>query len=553
LKRIPSNVEDAYLRKLKGVLPKDVRRLSHIFYWISVAVRRLTTSELAAAPGVSLFSPQELHNICPSGLIRLEVQRSSDTNELDSVQRETRKSNDAEVEIVTFDHPSVKRFLYSDKLRQSGDDNISKFFVSEQTVNAEFVNRMVDHLLAVKQPRIEPHLFVEDHFLQYVAQHWHQHLMDRASISEMDEALKGKLMTLFGEPIHPAYLNWIRIWNPESKKQDVELVQESCPSPLYLAIFLGLKGVAKHLIATRSHMNNTGSSARTLLQLASQRGYTEITQGLIVAGEDVNGTADDQPTALYSAVENGNTELVEMLLAAGANPNAKHDRSGSVLQLASSRGLIKIVESLVASGAGVNLQGGLFGTALQAAAAAGHGEVVGILLKNGAKQDAAGGLLGTPMQAAATGGHSGVVKLLAGSGVAWNEGIDSTWRDAYDLWMSQSPRAQAEIRESFYSREPLDGSDTQRMLAGILKTFQSLSDIKKADARNKGTAQRFDKKRPGSLDLLVQLQKQGLDRMESEYYVYRALFWAKLIRFMAIVSQSYFRFEDMLTMLRSET
>ena len=32
LKSIPSTIGDAYLRKLRSVVPKDIPRLSHIFY-----------------------------------------------------------------------------------------------------------------------------------------------------------------------------------------------------------------------------------------------------------------------------------------------------------------------------------------------------------------------------------------------------------------------------------------------------------------------------------------------------------------------------------------
>jgi hypothetical protein len=523
LKSIPRDIEDAYLRKLQSVEPKDVPRLSHIFYWISVAVRQLTTLELAAAPGVNLPSPERLPNICPSGMIRMDEKKSSGT----------------ETAIVTFDHPSVKRFLYSRKLQQSGNDKISLFFVSEKTVNTEFASLMVDHLLAIKQPRIEPSIFVKTPFLPYVAQYWHEHLKDCGNIPGEDELLKDKLLILFREPMNPAYLNWIRVWNPETKKQDFGLAQDSCPSPLYVAVFLRFEGISKHLIDSRSYINGAGGLMHTTLQLASQRECTEITQELIAAGEDVDKTADDQPTALYTAVENGNAELVQMLLAAGAKPDAKHALFGPALQLASFRGFTKIVELLVASEADVNLQSGRFGTALQAAAAAGHSEVVAILLKKGAKPDVVGGLLGTAIQAAATGGHSEVVKMLAAKDIAWDEERDSMWHEAYDLWISQSSQTNTKTAQSFLSKELLVGSDIQRMLAGVLNAFSSLpaaSNGKAIETKKKRAAPELNAPRTKSLKLVEQVRRQGQEGMESEHYVYRALFWATLFRCTAIVS-----------------
>jgi hypothetical protein len=104
-------------------------------------------------------------------------------DKLDLLRQEVQKSSGTGTEIVTFDHPSIKRFLYSDKLQRSHDDQISPFFVSEKTVNTEFATLMVDHLLPGKNPRIEPSIFVKSPFLPYVAQHWHEHLKDHGNIS----------------------------------------------------------------------------------------------------------------------------------------------------------------------------------------------------------------------------------------------------------------------------------------------------------------------------------------------------------------------------------
>lgn len=302
LKSIPRDIEGAYLRKLQMVASKDTLRLSYIFYWISVAARQLTTSELAAAPGVYPLHPDHLLNICPSGMIRIEKNEPSDVTEPDLQRQKVQRSSSTETEIITFDHPSVKRFLYSHALQQASDDQISRFFVSEKIINAKLVPLMVDYLLAMKQPRIEPSIFIDSPFLPYAAQHWHEHFKEHGNNPSEDEVLKDKLSTLFGAPMNPAYLNWIRVWNPESKKQDFELSQDSRPSPIYIAIFLRFERISKHLIDNCSYINGTGGLMCTALQLALQQGCTEIAQGLIDAGEDVDRTIGDQPTALYTAV-----------------------------------------------------------------------------------------------------------------------------------------------------------------------------------------------------------------------------------------------------------
>ena len=512
-------------------------------------MRQLTTFELAAAPGVNLPNPEELTRIYPSRMIRLEKQKPSDVGKLELLQQEAQKSSSTEMRSVTFDHPSVKRFLYSSELQQSRDGQISQFFVSEKTVNAKLAILMVDHLLAIKQPRIQSSIFMKSPFLRYVAQHWHEHLKDRGNFAGEDEVLKEKLSMLFGEPMNTAYLNWIRVWNPESNEQDFEPAQDNCPSPLFIAVFRRFEGISKHLVDNHSYINAAGGRMHTTLQLALRREYTEIAQELIAAGEEVDRTAYGQPTALYTAIQSGNAELVQMLLAAGANPNANHAPFGAALQVASSQESTKIVESLVAPKAHVNLQSGRFGTALQAAAAAGHKDVVAILLENGAKPDVVGGSLGTAIQTAATGGYSEVVQVLAARDIPWDKDRDSIWHEAYDLWMSRSLQSKTNFAQSLLFKELWIGTDVQQMLTGVLEVLSSLPaarDSEEIDPRSKSTA-KFDIINTKSLELVERVRRQGQEGMESEHYVYRALFWAMLLRCTANVSRWHLWFMDVLT------
>lgn len=353
------------------------------------------------------------------------------------------------------------------------------------------------------------------------------------------------MLTLFAEPMNSAYLNWIRVWNLDSKKQDFGLSPESCPSPLYVAIVLRFENISKHLIKNRPYINCPGGLMHTALQLASQQRCTEIVQELIAAGEDMDKTISGQPTALYTAAENGDAQLVQTLLTADANPDAKHALLGPALQLASFRGFTGIVELLAASGADVNLHSIRFGTALQAVAAAGHGEIVAILLAKGSKPDAVGGLLGNAIQAAATGGHSLIVEMLAGKGIAWDEKRDSILHEAFDLFVSRSPRTrvkfeQAHLSKSLLSTEQPIGSGTQRMLASILKMFSSppTTNIAKTVKIEDGPSwfnnaqvirsRKLLEHANESQKLQEHARRQGQEGMESDHYVYRTLFWAML-------------------------
>lgn len=489
LESIPQSIEEAYVRKLRNVAPKDVRRLRHIFSWISVATRQLTTSELAAAPGVELHNPGDLSSICPSGMIRMEKQYSS-----------SQHRPNTEADLVTFDHPSVKRFLLSSNLQDSTDNRLSPFFVSEEAVNTEFARLMIDKLLAVEQP-LKPSTCETMPFLPYAARYWHEHLRHGANTLDEEEQLKSKLLTLFKYPMSPCYLNWIRMWDPERKRTNLKLKEKNCPSPLYMAVFLGLQCVSIGLIEKHSYINGNGGLMHTTLQLASMREDIEISQKLIASGEDIDRTSGDQPVAL---------------------------------QLASFRGSTSMVRLLVASGADVNLRSGSFGTALQAAAAVGHTEVVAILLDKGAEADIVDGMFGTAIQAAETGGHSEVVKLIAARGVAWDEEGDSVWREAYDQ-CSPSPMDRAAKFLALNKVSTL--SETQRMLASALK----LLDVQIPNASNdfKVEEESTDPKEEAAhtkrLKLTAGAQRSGQTGMENKYYAYRALFWAIMLHCKAAV------------------
>lgn len=483
-------------------------------------------------------------------MIRLEKRRPSEEDRMSLPGTPVSTSSGTGNDVVTFDHPSVKRFLYSRKLGKSADDRVSPFFISEDTVNVEFVTRMINHLLTIEQPSIEPPIFVMAPFFRYAAQYWHEHLKRAGDILDQDEVLNSKLLTLFEDPMHPAYLNWIRAWDPERRRTDLDLVEDECPSPLYMAVLLRLRGISQSLINQGSYINGTGGLMHTTLQLASQREEIEISQRLIESGADVDQTPDGQPTALYIAVENGNTELVRVLLAAGAKPDAEASPENSVLQLASFRGLADIVELLVAFGADVNLQSRSFGTALHAAAAGGHTAVLKILLDQGAKLDAVCGLLGTAIQAAETGGHAEAVKLLAARGVPWVEEGDSVWHEAYDLWISHTPNARAV--HSYLTAEPLLGCQTQQMLAGVLKVLiYSPLDASKVSKTKRRSAGPEREAGPSESQKLAELiRRRGQAGMESKHYVYRAFFWAFLLDCMTQVSRWHLRLSNVLTKCR---
>ncbi|KAI7494306.1 hypothetical protein KC367_g8110 [Hortaea werneckii] len=191
---------------------------------------------------------------------------------------------------------------------------------------------------------------------------------------------------------------------------------------VYFASHLGLRKLAKLLLARGAGVNASGGFYDSALQAASWRGDKDLVELLLARGAGVNASEGYFGSPLRAASYRGHKDLVELLLARGAGVNASAGSYGSALQAASGAGHREIVELLVGSGAHVNTQGGYYtqggeyGNALQAAAFNGSIEIVEILLAAGADINAQGGCFGSVLQAAAIRGFRGVVERLLAAG-----------------------------------------------------------------------------------------------------------------------------------------
>jgi ankyrin repeat protein len=179
---------------------------------------------------------------------------------------------------------------------------------------------------------------------------------------------------------------------------------------------LGLKEIARILLAAKADVNAADSYGRTALQAAAERGHLEIVERLLAAKANVNAADSHGRTALQAAAGSGHLEIVERLLASKADVNAaaadSHGRTA--LQAAAESGHLEIVERLLAAKADVNAADSYYGrTALQAAAGSGHLEIVERLLASKADVNAADSYGGrTALQAAAGSGHLEIVERL---------------------------------------------------------------------------------------------------------------------------------------------
>jgi hypothetical protein len=204
------------------------------------------------------------------------------------------------------------------------------------------------YLMQLQQP-LERETLQVFALARYSAEFWSSHLQKTGDEIEQASQLAASLMA----KEQPAYLNWIRLHDPDRAWEGLNLEKrlDSVPMPLYYAALLG---------------------------------FSTVTRLLLDAGADVNAQGGEYGNALRTASFEGYDQIVKMLLDAGAEDNAEGGEYGNALYAASFEGHEQIVKMLLDAGAEVNAQGGFYGNALQAASFEGHEQVVKTLLDVGA-------------------------------------------------------------------------------------------------------------------------------------------------------------------------
>ena len=483
-------------------------------------------NELAAAPGVVLLNPDDVFELCPSGLLRLEEK----------------------TKIVTFDHPSVKRYLHSHSLREIDEKSASPYYIDDEAVNAQLADMLINYILGVDQSldSIEQTTKTAPFFV-YAAECWYKHMKRSETAMYIDSPFGTKIVELFRDPINPPFLNWMRVANPESVHSDFKLSETNCPSPLYVALSLQLWDVAQLLVDNKSYINAPGGSHGTALQLAAKAvGKGNLVRQLIGKGADVNATSNDQVSALYDAAMDGDHDLVQTLLAAGAKIEVPGTQFGTVLHMACYIGEKHVVEKILTHGTDVNAEGGQFGTALQAASAAGHTDIVAMLLNqaNGAKvdPDARSGMLGSPLLAAISGGHSEIVAMLKASGATFDDKSDRVWKQAFISFEPLKAKATEYLGFSKTKLEIGHLDESQLLLGSILLFLDpARPEVQKLLSghwvHSKKRTARLNGLRSITAKIVERALENGLAGKDSENYLYRASFWALVIKLMLLLSQ----------------
>jgi ankyrin repeat protein len=111
----------------------------------------------------------------------------------------------------------------------------------------------------------------------------------------------------------PAYLNWVRLYDPNSPREilDLERSLKWVPMPLYYAALLGLSAVTRLLLDKGADVNARGGRYGNALQAASYRDQEQVVKTLHDKGADVNAQSGFYGNALQAASERGHEQIVK--------------------------------------------------------------------------------------------------------------------------------------------------------------------------------------------------------------------------------------------------
>ena len=418
---IPDTIEAIYRQVLDNIKKHDVEPAQSIFKWLCVSKRPLSQVELARAAG--LANPADVMRICTSSLIT----SSTEETEVDGRM--------VDCEIIRFAHSSVNEYLLSQNL-QSSTDKAARYHVSSNEAHAYVSSRCLDYLLEHVEEVHPRQCLLAIPLLSYSAQYWHVHFKstEAADIQHVKrESIESKIHNLFRPSYLPAYVNWLRLADPDGFDSPAVLEKNAdfYPEPLYYALLLKLSNIAEKLIEDGAEVDGRGGNEGTPLQLAAHCGFASLVWLLLKKGADPNREGKSHGSALYAAVVQGHDSIVGTLLESKAEINKQEGYYGNALQVASYFGYYHIVRELLRCGADVKATGGIFGTALQAACAADHDKLISMLIDGGADPNCHAGLLKSPLQAALTGTGFGALHQLRAHGVKFNANGAMAWRAAY--------------------------------------------------------------------------------------------------------------------------
>jgi hypothetical protein len=310
LATLPQTLDQTYDRILTAISEEDQEYAMRILQWLTFSARPLSVKEVAEVVAIDvardpafdrdevLEDPAEVLTIC-SSLVSIT------TNSVEGVSGPPQR-------IIALAHYSVQEYLVSDRIKQGA---AKQYSMQEAECHDAIAQGCLSYLLQFQQ-LLSEEVLQASVLAKYAAEFWVSHLRNAGDETE-GSVLAMSLMLAD----NPAYLNWIRLWDPDNPREGLDLGKGSVSvaKPLYYAGLLGLNTVTRLLLERDAEVNAQGGKYGNALQAALAKGHEQVVKLLLDNNAEVNAQGGDYGNALQAASYGGHELVVKMLLDAGAH------------------------------------------------------------------------------------------------------------------------------------------------------------------------------------------------------------------------------------------
>ena len=308
---LDDTLDETYNRMLCAVQEIDLEYALRILRWLTFSARPLSVDEIAEIAAIDVGrdpifdrdevfeDPLEVGSILPS-LVTISTARQEKWSKLAR-------------EVVELAHHSIKDYLISERIRQS---RAARYSMHDTDCNQVIARGCIGYLLQM-QPldQLTQECLGEFKLAQYAAEFWIQHVQ---AAGDQTESLSQLAMDFF--TTDAAYLNWIRIFDPDRPWEGHRLGKTlgDIPAPLYYAARSGLTKVVSLLFGNGVDVNAQGGYYGNALQAASFGGHEKVVKLLLEKNADINAHGGFYGNALQAAIAKGHEHVVKLLLEAAS-------------------------------------------------------------------------------------------------------------------------------------------------------------------------------------------------------------------------------------------
>jgi len=341
-----------------------------------VAVRPLRVEELAEVLAVD-FDSEGIQKLNPSW--RWEDQEEAVMSACSSLVMVVK---DEDLRIVQFSHFSVKEYLTSDRLAESGRV-VSCYHIPLESAHTVLVQVCLGVLLRLDD-RIDRDTINNFPLAQYAAEHWAKH----AQFGNVASHIKAGMECLFNVD-KPHFATWLRVYSPDFHPPMLSMrPQRPEAVPLYYAAQFGFRDLTEHLLAKHPEDVHANCAEGTLLHTAATFGHTEVFSSLVEHFPDADIQGLWRQTPLHRASYEGHVEIGQRLLDRGADPNVQDKDGWTPLYITAIHGRLDFARMLLERGAASNTPDNRGMAPLHWASKRGHLEFLRLLLEHGVDPDA---------------------------------------------------------------------------------------------------------------------------------------------------------------------